>query len=58
MIDDPIVEEVYRTRERLLDEHGGIDGLRAEFRAIEEELKERVVRLQPRRPRETNRKVG
>jgi hypothetical protein len=50
MIDDPIVEEVHKTRERLLAEYGGIDGLMREFRAIEDEMKDRVVRLKPRPP--------
>ena len=58
MIDDPIVEEVHQTRERLLTEYGGIEGLRTEFRAIEDELKDRVVRRQPRTPVETNRRVS
>jgi hypothetical protein len=58
MIEDPIVEAVHRTRERLLDEYGGSEGLRHEFRAIEDEMKDRVVRLAPRKPIETSRKVS
>jgi hypothetical protein len=54
MIDDPIVREVHETRERLLAEYG-IEGLRREFQAIEEEMKDRVVRLTPRPPIQTTR---
>ncbi|HXA17607.1 MAG TPA: hypothetical protein VN380_11485 [Thermoanaerobaculia bacterium] len=50
MIEDPIVEEVHRTRERLLVEYVGMDGLLREFRAIEDEMRDRVVRLAPRPP--------
>jgi hypothetical protein len=53
MIDDPIVEEVHRTRERLLSEYGGVDGLMREFRVIEEAMRDRVVRLKPRKPVKT-----
>jgi hypothetical protein len=49
MSDDPIVEEVHKTRERLLTEYG-MDGLLHEFRAIEDEMRDRVVRLEPRPP--------
>lgn len=55
MSDDPIVEEVHKTRERLLAEYGGIDGLLQEFRAIEDEMRDRVVRLEPRPPVRTTR---
>ncbi len=50
MIEDPIVEEVNRTRERLLADYGGMEGLLREFRAIEDEMRDRVVRLEPRPP--------
>jgi hypothetical protein len=56
MIDDPIVGEVHKTRERLLTDYGGIEGLLKEFRAIEDEMKDRVVRLNPRPPVRTRRK--
>jgi hypothetical protein len=54
MIDDPIVEEVDKRRERLLAQFG-IEGLLREFRAIEDEMRDRVVRLEPRPPRRTTR---
>jgi hypothetical protein len=56
MIDDPIVKEVHKTRERLLATYGGIDGLMREFRAIEDEMKLRVVRLNPKPPVRTRNK--
>lgn len=56
MIEDPVVEEVHKTRERLLAEYGGMDALLREFRAIEDEMRDRVVRLEPRPPIRTTRK--
>jgi hypothetical protein len=56
MTEDPIVEEVHKTRERLLVEYGGMDALLREFRAIEDEMRDRVVRLKPRPPIRTTRK--
>jgi hypothetical protein len=50
MIEDPVVEEVHKTRARLLAEYGGTDGLMREFRAIEDEMRDKVVRLDPRPP--------
>ena len=53
----PIVAEIHETRERLLEEYG-MENLRHEFRAIEAEMKDRVVRLAPRAPIETKRRVS
>jgi hypothetical protein len=58
MIDDPVVDDVHKTRERLLDEYGGMAGLLHHLREIEEELRDRVVTLEPRRPVETGRKIS
>ena len=61
MIEAPIVEEVHRSRERLLAKYGGMDGLRRVFRAIDDEMRDRVVRLEPRptrRMRVKGRAVG
>ena len=58
MNEDPIVAEVRETRERLLREYGGMENLLKEFRAIEVEMKDRVVRLEPRAPIETKRRVS
>jgi hypothetical protein len=58
MNEDPIVAEVHETRERLLREHGGMENLLKEFRAIEIEMKDRVVKLEPRAPVQTKRRVS
>ncbi len=58
MIEDPIVDEVHKTRERLLQKYGGFKGVLHQLREIEAEFKGRVVRLEPRRPIETKRKVS
>jgi hypothetical protein len=58
MNEDPIVAEVHETRERLLREYGGMENLLKEFRSIEAEMKGRVVRLEPRAPIETKRRVS
>jgi len=58
MTEDPIVAEIHETRERLLEEYGGMENLLREFRAIEAEMKDRVVRLEPRAPIETKRRVS
>ena len=57
MIEDPVVEEVHQTRERLLAEYGN-DGLLEQWREIEEEFKDRVVRLEPKPPVATDRKIS
>jgi hypothetical protein len=58
MKEDPVVAEVHATRERLLREYGGMNGLLEEFKAIEDEMKDRVVRLEPRKPVEIQRRVS
>ena len=57
MTDDPIVAEVHETRERLLRDYG-MEHLLEEFRAIEAEMKDRVVSLEPRAPVDTKRRVS
>jgi hypothetical protein len=56
--EDPIVEEVHRTRARLLQKHGGAEGYAAHLRKVEDELAERVVDRKPRQPVKTRRKVS
>jgi hypothetical protein len=56
MIEDPIVEEIHRTRERLLEEHGGLDGFLKHIRQMQAELPQSVKRLPPRLPVESARK--
>ena len=53
---DPIVEEVHGIRRRLLEEYGGIDGYIRHIKELELELKDRVVRREPRKPVMTNRR--
>ena len=57
MTEDPVVAEIHEIRERLLEEFGSIENLLGEFRAIEAEMKDRVVRLEPRVPVETKRRI-
>lgn len=58
MIDDPIVEEVHQTRERILQKYDNWSSLRARLKAIEVELGVRVVRLPSRKPVETSKKAS
>lgn len=58
MIEDPVVEEVHQTRERLLEEHGGMEGFLEHIRQVQEQMKDRVVRLEPKTPVETARKIS
>ena len=47
---DPIVEEIHRIREELLERHGGSDGYMKHIKELEEELKDRIVSREPRPP--------
>lgn len=58
MIEDPIVEEVHKTRERLLQKYGGFKGVLRQLREIEAEFKDRVVTLGPRQAIKTKRKIS
>ncbi len=58
MIEDPIVEEVHKTRERLLQKYGGFKGVLRQLREIEAEFKDRVVTLEPRQAIKTKRKTS
>jgi len=58
MNEDPVVAEIHETREKLLRKYGGMENLRKEFRAIEVEMQDRVVKLEPRQPIETKRRVS
>lgn len=50
MFEDPIVEELHAIREKLLEEHGGLEGYIAHLREIERELGARVVSRPPKTP--------
>jgi hypothetical protein len=58
MTDDPIVEELHKIRQEMLAEYGGLEGLVKHLRKVQEEMPERVVRLEPKPPIETNRKIS
>lgn len=58
MAEDPIVEEIHKVREELLEEYGGLDGYMQHIEELQEELKERIVTRAPRRPVTTDRKVS
>ena len=58
MHDDPVVEELHRIRERLLREHGGLDGYVAHLREMQIAMKDRVVTREPRTPSLTKRKIS
>jgi hypothetical protein len=57
MHDDPIVDEIHKIREQLL-EHGGLDGYVAHLQKMQELMKDRVVSREPRRPIATTRKIS
>jgi hypothetical protein len=50
MAEDPIVEEIHRIREQLLERYGGSDGYRKHIEELQQELKDRIVSREPRRP--------
>ena len=48
MLDDPIVEEVHRVRDKLIEEHGGdIDRYIEHLRELEKQHPQRLVRPAP-----------
>lgn len=58
MVEDPIVEELHRIREEMLAEHGGLEGLVKHLREVQAEMPERVVKLEPKPPIESKRKIS
>lgn len=58
MIKDPIVEEIHKIREELLAEHGGMDGYMRHLESLRAELKDRIVRREPRKPATTKLKAS
>ena len=58
MTEDPIVEELHKIREEMLAEHGGLEGLVKHLRELQAQMPERVVRLDPKPPIETKRKIS
>jgi len=58
MTEDPIVEELHRIREQMLEQYGGLEGLVKHLRQMQAEMPGRVVRLEPKPPIETKRKIS
>jgi len=58
MIKDPIVEEIHKIREEMLAEYGGLEGLVKHLQELQAQMPDRVVKLEPRPPVETKRKIS
>lgn len=58
MIEDPIVDEIHKIREELLAEHGGMEGYLRHLETLNVELKDRIVRREPRKPQTAGRKAS
>jgi len=58
MAGDPIFDEIHKIRENLLEQYGGLDGYFELLKEVQEELKDRVVTREPRRPIVTERKIS
>ena len=58
MAEDPIVEEVHRTRAKLLKKYGGAEGYARHLRELEAELQDRIITRPPRPAAKTHKKVS
>jgi hypothetical protein len=58
MIKDPIVEEIHKAREELLEQYGGFDGYMKHVEELQQQLKDRIVSREPRPPAAPTRKVS
>jgi hypothetical protein len=58
MAEDPIVEEIHKIREELLEHYGGFDGYMKHIDEFQEELKDRMVTRDPRPPVTPSRRVS
>ena len=58
MAEDPIVAEIHKIREELLEEHGGFESYLEHIRQLQEELKDRIVKREPRAPLSVDRKIS
>jgi hypothetical protein len=58
MTEDPIVEELHRIREAMLEEHGGLEGLVKHLRKMQAEMPDRIATLEPKPPIKTTSKVS
>jgi hypothetical protein len=55
---DPIVEEIHKIRQNLLEEYGGMEGYMRHLEELQVELKGRIVRREPRKPIVTKQKAS
>ena len=58
MTEDPIVKDIHKIREELLEQYGGFDGYMKHIEALQRELKDRMVTREPRQPVAPTRKVS
>jgi hypothetical protein len=58
MVEDPVVEELHRIREEMLEQHGGLEGVVKHLRQLQAEMPTPPVTLQPKAPVETKRKIS
>jgi len=58
MENDPIVEELHRIREQMLEEHRDLEGLVEHLRQMQAEMPQRVVSLPPKPPAQVQRKIS
>jgi len=58
MENDPIVEELHKIREQMLEEYGGLEGLVEHLRQLQAEMYDRVVSLPPKTPAHGERKIS
>ncbi|MDP9361088.1 MAG: hypothetical protein M3P29_06515 [Acidobacteriota bacterium] len=58
MAEDPIVDEIHKIRENLLEQYGGFDGYFEHLKELQEKLKDRIVTREPRQPIVTERKIS
>ena len=58
MAEDPVVQEIHKIREELLEQYGGFDGYMKHIDELQQELKDRIVSREPRRPIDPSRKAS
>jgi hypothetical protein len=58
MVEDPVVEELHRIREEMLEQYGGLEGLVKHLREVQSELPQPAVTLEPKPPVATKRKIS
>lgn len=58
MAADPVVQEIHKIREELLEQYGGLDGYLQHLEELQRQLQSRIVFREPRRPATSTRKVS